>query len=402
MATELPTPAELAALAQQKLRAVLDPTGTGAVDLAAGSRNDNMVSVNTALCTRVAQYAADRLTARSLATATGDDLDALVADIYQDRRKVANAATDFVWLQRTGTTQTVVPVGSTFAVPATTTQQGVSFTTTQDTPVAASAGVASPISVPVQCTQTDVVGNVQTSLITQIVGALPDTTWVVAGVPAGAQQFAAGGTPLESDAQFRARIQQSAFDDSKKRGTKAAILAGALQAPGVSNVTVVEPGDGTILVFCGDGSYNLSSAMQTAVQTNLENWRAFGIPALVRPYTTIIVNILVTLYMQRGLQNYSTTGLAAQALANVTTYFANRQRPDEFFGPMIAAAVEAASAESQVAIFSSLTVASGPSPDGTFSVRRVADALYGSVQQMVRYVLAPGSVQINLAPPLTQ
>jgi uncharacterized phage protein gp47/JayE len=403
VATELATPAELAVLAQQKLRALMDPAGTGAVDLSPGSRNDNMISVNTALYTRAFQYAADRLTSRSLSTATGDDLDALVLDIYQDTRKLANEATGTVYLQRTGTSATVIPQGTKFAVPSTSTQTGVEFICTVDTPVATNAGLAgSPISVPVQCVVADRSGNVAVALITQIKDALPDTTWSIATAPAGALLYIAGGDIEEDDDTFRSRIQQSAFDDSKRRGTVAAIRTGTLQVPGVSNVTVVEPGDGTLLVFCGDTSYNLSAAMQSAVQVELEDWRAFGIPPVVRPYSVVTVYITATMYMQRPLQNYSQQALQTQALANVLSYFANRKRPDEFYGSAVSAAIMAAHVESQQVIFNTVTTSASPQPDGTGSIRRVSDSLYGSVTSMVRYVVSSASVQINIAPPLTQ
>lgn len=406
MASEIPTPAELATLAQQKLRSVLDPGGTGAVDLAPGSRNDNLVSVNTALYTRVAQYTADRASARSLATATGDDLDALVADVYQDSRKLANAATGGVWIYRSGTAATVIPQGSRFSVPATSTQAGVTFFCTQDTPVALNGGTGfqSPILVPITCTAADTTGNVAVNLITQVVDTLPDQTWQTidnAGA-VGAIPFCAGGAEAEDDDTFRARIQRSAFDDSKRRGTKAAVEMGTLQVPGVSNVTAVEPGDGTILVFCGDGSYNLSSAMQSAVQVELEDWRAFGVPALVRPYTSSTVTLNATICMQRPLQNYSRQQIQSQAVTNLTTYFANRQRPDEFFGSALIAAMAAANVEVQQVIINSISVSAGPTPDGTNSVRRVSDALYGSVLSMVRYIVSSSSLQINISPPLTQ
>lgn len=425
MATNIATPAELAVLAQQKLRSLQDPGGTGAVDLSPGSRNDNMISVNTALYSRVMQYTADRATARSLATATGDDLDVLVADIYQDTRKVANAATGYIYLQRdpSSTAATYIPYGSRFAVPATNTQPAVIFYATQDVTVAANTGSThqTPIPVPCQCVTSDETGNVAISQITQILDTLPDTTWTLVvpttyvplnssnfgtGVTANYNPYMAGGASAEDDDTFRARIQQSAFDDSKRRGTRAAIQAGALTVPGVSHVTVVEPGDGTVLVFCGDSSYNLSPTTQSAVQVELENWRAFGVPTIVRPYNVITVSINATMYMQRPLQNYNTSGgpgsLQAQAVANIENYFATRQRPDEFFGNLIESAIASASSETQQVSINSITTSSGSAPDGTNSIRRVADSAYGSLQSMVRFIVTSTSLQVNVSPPLTQ
>lgn len=402
MATEIATPAELAALAQQKLRSLLDPAGTGAVDLSPGSRNDLMVSVCVALATRVFQYAADRLTARSLATATSEDLDALVQDVYQDTRKAASSATGTVYLSRVNTAQTVIPAGSRFAVPATSTQPGISFAAVADVPVALNAGVSSPVAVAVQCAQTGTEGNVAISSISAIQDPLPDTSWSVAAVPAGGFTFTAGGAAQESDDEFRARVQRSAFDASKQRGVRQAIETGALTVPGVASVTTVEPNDGTVLVYCGDVGYNLSSAMQSAVQVELEDWRALGIPAIVRPYTLVTVTISATIYMQRALSNYDVSTLQSSAVSAVISYFAQRRRPDEFFGSAITAALAAVNDEVQQVVLNSVSTSSGPVPDLTGSVKRVTDTSYGSVLSMVRYVVSSTSVNVTVAPPATQ
>lgn len=425
MATEIPTPAELTQIGQAQLRALLDPQGTGAVDLQAGSRNDIMMSVLTAMMTRLIVHTAERTAARSLQSAVTDDLAVLGSDIYNDAEKPAAAATGTVYLKRPTSSlptpfgATVIPNGSRFTVPATATQPAVVYFASQDVPVAAGAANQT-VAVPVTCAQTGVIGNLgaQLQMVTSIQDTLPDTGWVLyvpaANDPVLQAQGAsfpnsngalpnvlAGGAEPESDDQFRARLKQGAFSDSQKRGTKVALQTGALQVPGIQYVNIVEPGDGTALVFCGDSGYQLSSQLQSAVQTQLESWRAFGIPALVRAYNVITVFPTLTLYMSRPLVNYNVPLIQQNAIAAVTAYFLNRPRPDEFFGPLIGGAASVSSPEIQDWALT-VTVSSGTNPDSTGSVRRVADANAGATIQLARYVVNNTSMQVNVLPPLTQ
>jgi uncharacterized phage protein gp47/JayE len=116
-------------------RAALDPGGTGAVNLAPGSRNDVAVSALNALTTRVTGYVADRVAAGRVHSATGEDLDILAQDFYQETRKPARTATGMIQLTRTGTGATTIPLGTRFAVPASSTAAAIVFQASQDVAV---------------------------------------------------------------------------------------------------------------------------------------------------------------------------------------------------------------------------------------------------------------------------
>jgi len=407
MATELPTPSETATIAQQKLRSLLDPGGTGAVNLSSGSRNDIMISVMGALINRVNTYVADRVSARTLSTATGDDLDALATDVFQDARKPAVAATGNLNLVRTGTAVTVIPNGTRFAVPATSSTPGIFYIATQDVSVPINQLTAY---VPVVCTQTGLIGNATYATVTSIADSLVDTTWTIAPPPVplpnpNTYLPMAGGAELETDDQLRARLQASAYDDSKKRGTKKAIQIGALQVPGVASngVTVIEPGDGTVLVYVGDASYNLSAALQAAVLANLENWRAFGVPCIVKPYAVNTLNLVANIYMSKPLSNYNLQTILTQANTNLNNYFSNRPRPDEVYGGAIISALCAAHPEVQTAAIITFTNqnAAGVQPDSTFNIKHSTDALAGVASALPRYVINNTSLVLAILPPLT-
>jgi hypothetical protein len=97
---DLPTPAELAERGRGVYRTAIDPNGTGAVNLHAGSRNDAMLSVFTGVGARLLAYAVARFSAARLATAVDDDLDVIGQDLFGLPRKQASAAVGSVYLQR--------------------------------------------------------------------------------------------------------------------------------------------------------------------------------------------------------------------------------------------------------------------------------------------------------------
>lgn len=281
------------------------------------------------------------------------------------------------------------------------------FAATQD--VAVGSGVLK-VAVPVQCQQAGIIGNVAftnagQNPITSILDPLADPTWtlytpvlgdsVLAGGPVAA---IGGGADVESNDQLRARLKQAAFDDSKKRGTKRALVVGASQVPGVygAGVVAIEPGDGTVKLFVGDVNYNLPPAMQAAVLANLENWRAFGVPVFVLPFTVTTVTIVGTIYMQRPLVNYNTAAIVQQAIANLITYFNNRQQADEYFLNAIIGAIESAHPETQTVTLSS------PASD----VRRLGVSgnvsNYSGVTSVPRYIVSSASIFLSVAAPLTQ
>lgn len=403
MATNLPTPEELTAAAQRKLRTELDPEGTGKVKLATGSRLDTAISVNVALAKRTNAAIADRATAASMYSATGDDLLLKAKEFYGAELKEASAARTTIYLTRTNSPaaqQTVIPAGQRFGVKQTAQQPGIFFAADQDVPVA--VGVLK-VAVPVTCTQTGQVGNVDRAIIDQIVDPLPETSpasapWSiyqpVFGDPVlggGDVDQVAGGDEAEDPEELRQRCLAGSFDATRTRGVKDAITSAVLAVPGISSVVVVEPLDGTILVYCGDSNYLLSDALKSLVQTTLQGYRCLGVPAIVRRFTVVTVVVNVTLYMSRALTEYDIQALKKQAVDGIKAYFKNRPRPDEYFKERIAAAAGSASAETQ-----NVTVTS-PAADQ----QRPADEDYAALTTINRYVVDESSITVSIAEPQT-
>lgn len=390
MADSLPTSLDLLAVTQRSLRQSLDPNGTGAVDLNPGSRLDIFQSCVLAIGARITAHVANRIAARSKQTSTGDDLDVIGQDIYNTKRKVANAATGTLYLRRAGSSATVIPFGSRFAVPAAGSQQSVTYAASGDVPASTTY-----VAVPVQCAAVGATGNLQLAAVTKVVDTLPDTTWSLyvptAGDPvlagAAALDVIAGGDDGEvgNDAAFLARLNQSSFDAANAPGTYGGIKQAVLEVPGIADATIISPGDGTIRVFAGDINYQLSNALKTNVQAAVDAIRAFGNPSFVLPYTVVAVPIVGFIYMRRQVRNYDSSAISAQAVANVIDYFATgRESPDSYFTDKISASMESAHAETQSVVLSAPTSSVPPLPVLSYSAlstinRYVTDTAHVSV-----------------------
>jgi uncharacterized phage protein gp47/JayE len=386
---DLPTPVELKNAGQAAFRAAIDPTGSGAVNLAPGSKNDMMLSVLAGLLLRLGRTTADRIAGSRRSSAVDDELDLIGRDLYSQPRKPAAAAVGTAYLHRSGTGATIIPNGSRFQVPPASGQPAVLFQSSADVSVA--SGITSGVGVPVEAVQAGYSGNVALASLTKILDPLPDTTWSLY-VPGGPVDSIGGGAPAEDDETYRARLAQIAIDDTRVKGTRRAQLAATLAVPGVAFATLVEPLDGTTIVYAGDINYALPSALRSAIQTALLDVRCYGVPALIRPYNVVVVSIAATLYMARALINYNADTIKAAAIADVVDYFTNRRpSPDEYYLSAIEASLLAAHPESQDVALSAPVA----------NVQRPADSGYGAVTALNRYVVTPSSISVTIAGPRT-
>jgi len=386
MSVALPTVDELAAAGRAAFRKSIDPDGTGAVDLAAGSRNDTAISALTAIANRILAYVLDRVAAARIASATGDDLDAAALDWYGEFRKQDVAATGFVELTRPGTGLTSIPLGSRFAIPASAGQPAITFQASQDVSVEFASLTAV---VPIECTQTGTQGNIGTPLkITAVLDTLPDSTWT----PNTAYSAViGGGGDRENDDQFKARLRLTTPQAERQRGTKAAIDTGAFRVAGVTFETAIEPNDGTVVLYAGDSAFNLPTALKQAIDTELLNWRCFGVPVIARSYNVQTVQVTAVVHMARSLANYDQAAVVSDAVQRVIDYFEARPNPDEYWRDAVIGALFKAHAEVQHVILSA------PSSDQP----RPTDAGYGSVTALDRFKADASSIAITILGPQT-
>lgn len=384
---DLPTTSDLLDAGQGALRTALDPAGTGAVNLRAGSKNDTLLSVAIALQTRGLSYASARIAAARLSSATDTDLDTVGMDLFGEPRKDVAFAIGTAYLQRSGTAATVIPAGTRVAVPAAAGQSAVVFNTTADVSVGASVLTATAA---IQAAAAGAASNVPLASVTAILDALPDTTWTlyvpISGPPPDTIGF---GADAETDDVYRARLQQLAINATV--ATQYAILQAALAVPGVMYATAVEPLDGTVVLYVGDAQYGLPAAGVTLVTQALLTVRALGLPVLVRPYAATVVSIAARAYMTRALTNYDVAGIQAAAYAAITDLFTGSARAEEYYLSAIEAAVFKGDPEVQDVQLDA------PASNS----RRPPDTGYGSITALVRYYVTPSSVSITVLPPQT-
>lgn len=390
MAETIPSVGELAERAEQELRVALDPGGAGDVDLHDGSRNTALVSMQVGLASRVSLYTADRVAAARATTARGDDLDEAGADDLGDvgQRKEAVTSTGVIRLLRgAGRPATSIPVGSRFAVPADGSVPAVVFVAASALAVLANE---TQVDVPLRADEAGTAGNISSAAaVTKILDALPDTGWSITTPPAGA--VFGGGDDRESDDDYKARLTVAGTDDARHRGTRAAILLGALSVPGVRYAQAIEPLNGTIALYVGDPGFALPAALRARVAAELLNWRCLGVPVDLRAYTLTDISVVATVYMTRNLTDYDVEAIRREATNNVLKYMSDRVNADEYYQDMIQGAIGRAHPEVQHVYVAS--------PSG--SVIRPADTAYATLPTITRYRLTASNIRITFANPLT-
>lgn len=239
-----------------------------------GSDVNVTFNVAAAMGEEVAFFASQQFAGLSLATASGEALDRWVYDRYQMVRKGSSSAVVTLYLSRSSDTNFTVLSGSTFG-----SDTGVSFRTVQD--VVFASTVKGPLLVKAVAEKAGVEGNVPAGAITRVLSPQKDKTLAVTN-----ETPAAGGGVAESDDDLRNRARL--FFVTARRGTAGALEFGALEVPGVSSAKALElftPDTGLpgyrMAVYISDANGQANSALADSVVTNLQNYRAAGVPIQV-------------------------------------------------------------------------------------------------------------------------
>lgn len=217
----------------------------------------------------------------------GEVLDRWVFDRYQLTRLEAQASVTTLRLSRTDTS-TPVTVGKESLCG---TSGGVVFSTVND--VVFPLGSTGPFDVQAVAQTTGPAGNVEADSITEVISSLEDTTIAVTN-----PEPAAGGQDEETDDELAARARD--FFINARRGTRQAILNGAVSTPGVTQANAIEnldPETGEaayrvqLVISDRDGTAN--TALASRVLLNLEEYRCLGVPVSVVPGVPQFVTIEV-------------------------------------------------------------------------------------------------------------
>lgn len=135
-----------------------------------------------------------------------------------------------------------------------------------------------------------------------IAGAVNKINTPIAGIESVTNEASmVGGADLETDDERRKRFKD--FITGLARGTKSAIEFGARLVNGVVSAKAIDLDDDTTLVpgqvklFIADAAGTASSALLTAVDTEIVNWRPAGVRVTTSPPTVVPINVTATLFV---------------------------------------------------------------------------------------------------------
>lgn len=288
-----------------------------------GSDINIVIASASAMAEEVTRQLGLRIEALLLDGARGEDLDRLVKDRYSVEvvRKGARPARGTVVFTRTQ------PTLNGLIIPATTrlrSNNGTEFVLLADATIAPPPA-SQFVTATVEAVLVGTVGNVAADTIVTFVGGAPEPGLVVNN-PA----VMAGGADTETDASLRARARN--FFKAARRGTAEALQFGALTVPGVAKATVFEATDpltglptGEVFVYIADANGQANAALIQAVNTELLNWRAAGIPVIVEATTPRIEDIVFELLFQPGTD----TNAVFRDVQNAVLSFVNLLPPGD-------------------------------------------------------------------------
>jgi len=260
-----------------------------------GSALDALAGASAVLTDEMVRAVIDAFAAHFVDTAEGDDLRALALDRFSIASSTFEAAAARLTVRFTTALGVYVAIPQGTSCKGTVDGEQVEFTTD------AAAGIQaadSYVDVDCTCVVTGTAGNIAASVL--------DTVNDGAGVPGDPaitishSERAVGGREDYTDEQIRAYLRS--YFGTLRKGTVAAVEFGAKQVPGVFFATADEsniaPGDGGYtLVYVGDVDGRSNAAMETAVGTELLDWRACGclhtVDGMVREEITLSLIVYV-------------------------------------------------------------------------------------------------------------
>jgi uncharacterized phage protein gp47/JayE len=221
------------------------------------------------------------------------------------------------------------------------------------------------------------------------IDTLDDTTLLPTAVSVS------GGANEELDDELRER--QRFYEQSRQRGTRAAIALGALMVNGVKHVVVASRDDQHLgaegVVYVADRDWVTTDTMIDEVTTSLEGYR--GLRALsVRGMTNQDVTITGELEMMQALSAYNTATIRSAALQRILDYFDKRKAPFEYSLTSIAGRMERAHDEVMRATISDPTV-SAVNPLSPTTI-----AISGFPATLTRYRTSAALVSLTIKGPV--
>ena len=231
-------------------------------------------------------------------------------------RRAATAASGVLTI--TGEPNTIIPAGSLFSTAAVNDEPSVDYMTLADTTIPA----GKTVKVPVQCTQTGIVGNAPENTIILVAGKNTGITAVTNEAPV------TGGTEEEDDDSLIERINESDLSQGDSYGGSASdYKRWATSVAGVGEATVISAQDdsGLVTIIITDSNGEpateqlCTQVYNYIMKPDAEGSRLAPINArlAVEPPSTVAVGITATIVLVEGATIESVT---AGFVENLTGY----------------------------------------------------------------------------------
>jgi uncharacterized phage protein gp47/JayE len=278
-----------------------------------GSNLDAVVGGGAALADEVLRIVIAAFAEQFVDTAVGAALDVLALDRFGLSRLPASASVGTLRVTRGGSTGDLL-IAAGQAVRATVNGEIVTVTVDSDTYMDAADNT---VDVLATCTETGPAGNVAEDVLDEFVGGLAGDSTATVTNPA---RFT-GGDVEETDEEFRDRIRR--YLQTLRRGTVAALEAGALSVPGVQFATVdesfVAPEDGGyVAIYIGDPDGRANEAQAALVEVEIEDWRAAGVEVRVLAAAREEISLALTVYHRSGVDAAELAAAVRAAVLSVT------------------------------------------------------------------------------------
>ena len=240
-------------------------------------------------------------------------------------RRAATAASGKITI--TGEAGTVIPTGSLFSMPSVNDDPSVDYETTE----AATIQPNGSVTVPVQCTQTGIVGNAPANTIVLVSNNISRITSVTN------QEAITGGTEQESDESLITRIlERDQSQDNSFVGNPSDYKRWANEVAGVGEVTVIPAQDDTGLVQIILSDANGTPATESLCEEVYKHIMApdnpdarlapIGAYLSVNPPTVVAICVKATVELKDGVAIESVKAAYASKLAEyLQEAFADRE-----------------------------------------------------------------------------
>lgn len=277
-----------------------------------GAITDFLLAAGAAMADFCDQERASDHLATSVDGAEGDDLTELADDHYDIDRQPATPATvtlSFVRPFDAGAEPAgTLSAGFENSTPVDRTGAEIRFVTDAD--IVWALGELGPKTVQATAIVSGPEGNSDViGIVSRMIDTAFDATFSVASTT-----VAAGGNIEETDEELRIRIRNR--PKSYSRATKNAIETGALEVPAVRVANASEDTtNGNVTMAISDNDGNSNAHMVNDTVSELEDWRAFGIPIGVTGGVRVLVDMTLQLNLTDGA---ALVGLTAPVIASVS------------------------------------------------------------------------------------